>query len=162
MEGESAQQLLPEYKQIERNVEAAIFERFRLDPSSRSTLKAVDLSVLAAEQAQIMPDGTDSWAMQAGVVPAQIFVRFLNPEKARLEFLQKFRTLIAEGAMFSVSVERLCAPDSGFPLPGSGDHVISPRDLKVRRPVIVRDGRRVVPSTGPHHTSAEARATIRR
>jgi hypothetical protein len=126
MEGESAQQQLPEYKQIERNVEAAIFERFGLDPSSRSTLKAVDLSVLAAEQAQIMPDGTDSWAMQAGVVAAQIFARFLNPEKARLEFLQKFRTLIAERDTFSVSAERLCAPIAAFLFWASGDHVISP------------------------------------
>ena len=47
----------------------------RLPPS----VKAADLRVLAAEQAQVMPRGTAAWAAAAGVVPAPIRVRHLPP-----------------------------------------------------------------------------------
>ena len=48
-------QLLPEYKKIEANVEAAIFARFGIERSASSEMEAADVRVLAAEQQQIMP-----------------------------------------------------------------------------------------------------------
>jgi hypothetical protein len=89
-------QLLPEYKLIEASVDAAIVQRFGLDLSCRPKLKAVDLRVLAAEQAQIMPAGTDAWAKRSGISPAPIVVRFLSPEEARDAFLERFYALMCE------------------------------------------------------------------
>ncbi|WP_292657870.1 hypothetical protein [Mesorhizobium sp.] len=86
-------QLLPEYKAIEANVEDAIAKRFRLSTSYRDAVKIADLSVLAAEQAQVMAPGTDSWAREAGVIPADVKVRYLTPKVARREFLQRFEAL---------------------------------------------------------------------
>ncbi len=83
-------QLLPEFKRIEANVEQAIIDRFSLDPAFRTVVKSADLSVLAAEQAQVMAPGTDAWAKEAGVVPADVTVRFLPPEKAKASFLSHY------------------------------------------------------------------------
>lgn len=86
-------QLLPEYKAIERDVGAAIFHRLGIDEARVSGVKAADLRVLAAEQQQIMPPGTNSWAAAAGVVPAPIEVKFLAPPMAKREFLDRYRAL---------------------------------------------------------------------
>jgi hypothetical protein len=88
-------QLLPEYKAIESNVEAAIFSRFGLDRAAMADVKLADLRVLAAEQSQLMPDGTDYWAAQSSICPAPITVQFLSPYEARERFLAKFNDLIA-------------------------------------------------------------------
>ncbi|RWO79775.1 MAG: hypothetical protein EOS18_14580 [Mesorhizobium sp.] len=86
-------QLLPEYKAIETNVEDAIAKRFGLNRSCRDVVKTADLSVLAAEQAQVMAPGTDSWAREAGVLPAEVKIRYLTPAVARREFLERFEIL---------------------------------------------------------------------
>ena len=86
-------QLLPEYKAIEANVEDAIATRFGLSRAYRDVIKAADLSVLAAEQAQVMAPGTNSWAEAAGIVAAPVTVRYLSPRIARREFLDRFRSL---------------------------------------------------------------------
>ncbi|MDX0518556.1 hypothetical protein [Sinorhizobium medicae] len=88
-------QLLPEYKAIESNVEAAIFSRFGLDRAAMADVKLADLRVLAAEQSQLMPDGTDYWAAQSSIRPAPVTVQFLSPYEARERFLAKFNDLIA-------------------------------------------------------------------
>lgn len=86
-------QLLPEFKRIEANVEDAIIDRFGLDPAFRSIVKPADLSVLAAEQAQVMAPGTDGWATEAGIAPARITVRYLSPDAAKETFLARYRAL---------------------------------------------------------------------
>jgi hypothetical protein len=86
-------QLLPSYKKIEKDVEAAIFARFDLDISAVKRLKSVDLSVLAAEQEQMMPPGTDYWTRESGIKPASIKVQFLPPEEAKRAFLREFECL---------------------------------------------------------------------
>jgi hypothetical protein len=86
-------QLLPQYQKIEANVEKAIFARFGLDHRVLASLKSVDLSVLAAEQEQIMPRGTDYWTAETGVAPANITVKFFAPGAARNAFLARFHRL---------------------------------------------------------------------
>ncbi|PKA38896.1 hypothetical protein CWR43_35545 [Rhizobium sullae] len=83
-------QLLPQYKEIESNVEAAIFSRFHLDLNARTEIKRADLRVLAAEQAQVMPEGTDYWAWPSNTMPADIEVKFLSPVASCEHFLSKF------------------------------------------------------------------------
>jgi len=89
-------QLLPEFKKIEREVEIAILERFELCYPLSPAIKQADLRVLAAEQAQIMPAGANSWAEASGVEPAPIRVRHLSPDDAYREFLARFEMLMAE------------------------------------------------------------------
>lgn len=86
-------QLLPEYREIETNVQAAILARFGIESSACSTVKSADLRVLAAEQQQIMPPGTNAWAARSGVSPAPIEVRFLRPEVAYERFLRRYAAL---------------------------------------------------------------------
>ena len=89
-------QLLPEYKRIESCVEDAIIERFQLDPMSRSVVKQADLRVLAAEQEQIMAPGCADWAKQAGIEPAPVRVRHLDPISAKMAFLERYTRYLRE------------------------------------------------------------------
>ena len=89
-------QLLPRYKQIEKDVEKAIFARFGLDFGCLVALKKIDLSVLAAEQEQIMPEGTDYWTRESGIAAAPIVVKFLAPSVAANAFMRAFYRLNAE------------------------------------------------------------------
>jgi hypothetical protein len=87
-------QLLPEYRRIEAVVEDAIVERFGLDPRARAEVKRADLRVLAAEQAQVMAAGCADWAAQAGIDPAPVQVRNLDPQSAKREFLTRHAQLL--------------------------------------------------------------------
>lgn len=86
-------QMLPDYRRIEQEVQNAILARFGLPLVPEPAIKHADLRVLAAEQHQIMPAGTDYWAHSSGVVPAPIVVRHLSPTAAKLEFLARFEAL---------------------------------------------------------------------
>jgi hypothetical protein len=86
-------QMLHDYRQIEARIQKAIFDRFGLSSAANPAIKWADLRVLAAEQRQVMPPGTDDWARRDGVEPAPIIVRFLPPEEAKRQFLLRFETL---------------------------------------------------------------------
>jgi hypothetical protein len=86
-------QMLPEYKKIENQVEEAILRRFGLSAPLPSGVKEADLRVLATEQSQIMPPGTDDWARTLNVVPAPVTVRHLQPEQAKRAFLDRYERL---------------------------------------------------------------------
>jgi len=86
-------QMLPEYKRIEADVERAILERFGVSTPLPPQIKQADLRVLAAEQRQIMPHGTDGWVRGQKVEPAPIVVRHLLPDEAKRMFLDRFEAL---------------------------------------------------------------------
>ncbi len=86
-------QMLPEYKRIEREVETAIFTRFGIPSPLPIEVKSADLRVLAAEQRQIMPKGTDGWVRSQKVLPAAIVVRHQTPEQAKEAFLSRYEAL---------------------------------------------------------------------
>jgi uncharacterized protein len=86
-------QMLPDYKRIETEVERAIFSRFGIQTPLPPEVKQADLRVLAAEQRQIMPPGTDSWLRGQDVVPAPVLVRHLPPEEAKCAWLERFKAL---------------------------------------------------------------------
>jgi uncharacterized protein len=89
-------QLLPEYKCIEERVQQAIFDRFEANLAATTSIKSADIAVLAAEQAQIMPLGTDAWAAEANVTPAPVVVMFLSPSEAKKAFLDAFSAFKGE------------------------------------------------------------------
>lgn len=86
-------QMLPDYRQIETEMQRAIAERFGISAQSSPAIKRADLRVLAAEQAQIMPAGTDEWAKRDGIAPALVKVRFLSPRDAKSAFLRRYEAL---------------------------------------------------------------------
>jgi uncharacterized protein len=86
-------QLVPDFKRIEAEVERVIFERFGLQWPVPAEVKDADLQVLAAEQAQIMPAGTDQWARISNVVPAAIKVEHWSPDEAKQNFLSRLESL---------------------------------------------------------------------
>jgi len=83
-------QMLPEYKRIEADVERAILDRSRQRGTSSRRSKQADLRVLAAEQRQIMPEGTDGWcaARRSSQLPS-LCVTFRRKEAKRI-FLERF------------------------------------------------------------------------
>lgn len=85
--------LLPEYKRIEKTIETAIFAKFGIPYPLPKAVKAADLSVLAAEQDQIMPPGTSNWMAVSGVRPAHIDIKCLSPSDAKAAFLKRFEEL---------------------------------------------------------------------
>jgi 5'-deoxynucleotidase YfbR-like HD superfamily hydrolase len=86
-------QMLPEFKRIEAEVERAILDRFGVLGPLPAQVKQADLRVLAAEQQQIMPEGTDGWVRGQKLEPAPIVVNFLSPEDAKTAFLSRFQAL---------------------------------------------------------------------
>ena len=86
-------QMLPEYKRIEAEVERAILDRFGVPSPLAPQIKQADLRVLAAEQKQIMPEGTDGWVRGQKVEPAPIVVRHLSPDEAKHVFLDRYEAL---------------------------------------------------------------------
>ena len=86
-------QMLPDYRKIETQMQRAILERFGVGLVPNPAIKRADLRVLAAEQKQVMPEGTDEWAQRDGVEPAPVTVRFLAPSEAKRQFLARFSRL---------------------------------------------------------------------
>lgn len=86
-------QMLPDYKRIEIEVERAILDRFGVSWPLPPQIKRADLRVLAAEQKQIMPEGTDGWVRGQKVEPAPVRVRHLPPEEAKKAFLARYEAL---------------------------------------------------------------------
>ena len=88
-------QMLPDYRKIESQMQRAILERFGLSLIPNPAIKRADLRVLAAEQHQVMPEGTDEWAKRDGIEPANVTVRFLVPSEAKRRFLARYEMLTA-------------------------------------------------------------------
>jgi uncharacterized protein len=88
-------QLLPDFKIIENRIQSVIMLRFGLSAQIPLEVKKADLQVLAAEQAQIMPPGLNSWAQAANIIPASIQVSCWTPHVAKAKFLERFHTLSA-------------------------------------------------------------------
>lgn len=86
--------LLPAFKEIERSIEAAVFERFAVPPTDNGIIKQADLRALAAEQQLMMPPHDDSWACLAGIEPPEMqWSVGLNPARAKSLFLERYRAL---------------------------------------------------------------------
>ncbi|MEP2977997.1 MAG: hypothetical protein ABJO86_00840 [Lentilitoribacter sp.] len=85
-------QLLPDYKVVEDRVEAAICERYNLPVKISSSVKNMDIRMLAAEQTQVMGNSHD-WAHTHGLEAAPVTIEFWEPLEAYAKFLERFKQL---------------------------------------------------------------------
>jgi hypothetical protein len=88
-------QLLPDYRAIEKRVEAAVFARFGLPPELPPSVKQADLILLATEQRDMMPAHDDEWSLIAGVQPLAKTIFRQSPQLARRIFLERYEFLKA-------------------------------------------------------------------
>lgn len=88
-------QLLPDYKEIERRVEAAVFARFGID-SIPASVKEADIIMLATEQRDLMAPHDDEWALITNVKPLTGSIVPLIPEQAKAAFLDRYLQIVGE------------------------------------------------------------------
>lgn len=88
--------LLPEYKALEKRIEAAVLTRFNLDPKLPECIKHADLVLLATEQRDLMTRGAgEIWTSLEGVQPMARRIRPWPIFWARWRFLWRYRQLTA-------------------------------------------------------------------
>ena len=87
--------MLPDYKAIEKRVEAAVFARFGLPPEIHPEVKRADLVMLATEQRDLMPHHSDVWEWETipGIEPMHIQLVPMSPFGARAVFMKRFQEL---------------------------------------------------------------------
>lgn len=91
-------QLLPDYRAIERRVDAAIRAAFGLPPQMSQPIKHADLVMLATERRDLMPEDETPWGILAGIVPLKEQIAPCGPWEARSLFLHRWRDLTVTGA----------------------------------------------------------------
>jgi 5'-deoxynucleotidase YfbR-like HD superfamily hydrolase len=85
--------MLPQYQQIEREVEASVFAAFGLPPKLNPCIKHADLVLLATEQRDLMNHRNQVWTSIRGVEPLAKTIVPMTPKDAREEFLAEFHRL---------------------------------------------------------------------
>lgn len=88
-------QLLPDYKAIEKHVEAYVLPALGVDLPLPHSVKQADMILLATEQRDLLPPHDDQWALIQGVVPLRDRIQPWPPTVARQRFLDRCRELEA-------------------------------------------------------------------
>lgn len=84
--------LVPSYRAIEAEIQSAVFDRFNLALELPSAVKDADRAVLRAELEQVMSSEAKRQLDLSGL-PADIVVMFLDPQRAKRKFLDRFHQL---------------------------------------------------------------------
>lgn len=84
--------LIPEYRVIEKHVEAAIFARFGVPTPLPPCIKEADIVMLATEQREVMRNN-DGWDYTRGRTPLDMRLPCWSPEEAKAHFLERYATL---------------------------------------------------------------------
>ncbi|MCW5830179.1 MAG: metal-dependent phosphohydrolase [Deltaproteobacteria bacterium] len=88
--------IIPEYREIERKVMAAVCQRFGLPEEEPATVKRADLIMLVTEARDLCGPGWEEWGIRQAPLPERL-AQPLHPELARTLFLEKFRSLAGSG-----------------------------------------------------------------
>lgn len=90
--------MLPDYKAIERRVDAAIRARFGLPAQCSAAVKLADVTLLATERRDLMPIDTAEWEILRGVEPLPVSIKSLPPSEAKMLFWSRWLALGTETA----------------------------------------------------------------
>jgi 5'-deoxynucleotidase YfbR-like HD superfamily hydrolase len=83
--------MLPEYREIERAVEAAVGRAFGLSTLPHPSVKHADLVMLATERRDLLPwDIEDQWECLLGINPIPMRLNPMSPKAARKAFIARF------------------------------------------------------------------------
>lgn len=88
-------EMLPDYKAVERRVEAAISKKFGLAQKISPEIKLADVTMLRTEQIQLMRNN-DNWATTHGAPAANTILECLSPDEAMTAFLREATILRAQ------------------------------------------------------------------
>lgn len=84
--------LLPDYRAIEKRIEAAVFARFGVPFPLPPEVKQMDVVMLATEQRALMRN-RDDWNYTRGMVPLDIEIPEMGPAQAKVLFLRRYAEL---------------------------------------------------------------------
>lgn len=85
--------LLPDYQELERRIEAVVFARFGLPPVLPPSVKRADLVMLATEKRDLMHNDGQTWQSLGDVQPLAMRMAPEPPVTARASFLKRFHDL---------------------------------------------------------------------
>lgn len=88
--------LLPDYAEIEKRVEAAVFGRFGLPPDLPECVKIADRVLLATEQRDLLAPHKNDWALTRNLMPLPDRIVPWPPGVARARFLRRFEWLTGQ------------------------------------------------------------------
>ncbi len=81
--------ILPDYRAIEKSVEAAVLKRFGISSIPASVTHA-DLILLATERRDLLPHDDRQWILLDGVSPLSMTIEPWPPARAEFEFLNRY------------------------------------------------------------------------
>lgn len=85
--------LIPEYREIENRVQAAVRARFGVSDPLPDDVKHADLVLLATEQRDLMAPPAHLWQGTAGIVPLDIAIVPMPPAEACSMFIDRYHYL---------------------------------------------------------------------
>ena len=112
-------QLLPDYKEIERRVEAAVLARFGIEAIPPS-VKEADIIMLATEQRDLMAPHDDEWALIAKVTPLKGGIVPLTPFQAKTEFIDRYYEIIGSCLLCDTGTKAIAS----YPMGSLGEEVV--------------------------------------
>lgn len=89
--------LLPDYRALEKRVEAAVLARFGFDGPLPVEVKEADLRLLYTEKRDLMPKSGPDWPLPPGITPLEHRISPKTPAEAEKEFLSRFQELQVMG-----------------------------------------------------------------
>ena len=84
--------ILPEYRVIERHIEAEVCARFAVTLPLPDSVKLADTQMLVAEQMVLMRNA-DAWYATRGAGPADVALHCWSPAEAKMNFLRRYTQL---------------------------------------------------------------------
>lgn len=81
--------ILPDYRAIEKSVEAAVLKRLGISSIPASVTHA-DLILLATERRDLLPKDDRQWALLDGISPLSATIEPWAPARAEFEFLNRY------------------------------------------------------------------------
>jgi len=90
-------QLLPDYKALEKRIEADVLTKLGLPTVLPPEIKEADIIAMATEQRDLMAPHDDTWILTAGIVPLAVRIDPVMPSEAKRLFLNRYFELLGAG-----------------------------------------------------------------